>query len=54
VPATGFDIEAEMTVHAMQDGLQKTRVPSLELPRRAGKSKPHADFLAARSGRAAG
>jgi glycosyltransferase involved in cell wall biosynthesis len=36
--ATGFEIEAEMVVRAMQGGLRIAEVPSLELPRRAGKS----------------
>jgi glycosyltransferase involved in cell wall biosynthesis len=36
--ATGFEIEAEMTVRAIQAGLRVAEVPSLELPRRAGKS----------------
>lgn len=36
--ATGFEIEAEMSVRAMQAGLRVAEVPSLELPRRAGKS----------------
>lgn len=36
--ATGFEIEAEMVVRAMQSGLRVAEVPSLELPRRAGKS----------------
>src|SRR4029077_13525991 len=36
--ATGFEIEAEMVVQAMQAGLRIAEVPSLELPRRAGKS----------------
>lgn len=36
--ATGFEIEAEMTVRAMQAGLRIAEVPSLELPRRYGKS----------------
>jgi glycosyltransferase involved in cell wall biosynthesis len=36
--ATGFEIEAEMTVRAMQAGLRIAEVPSLEMPRRAGKS----------------
>lgn len=36
--ATGFEIEAEMTVRAMQGGLRIAEVPSLEMPRRAGKS----------------
>lgn len=39
--ATGFEIEAEMVVHAMQAGLRVAEVPSLELPRRAGKSNLH-------------
>ncbi|WP_082909374.1 glycosyltransferase family 2 protein [Mycolicibacterium iranicum] len=36
--ATGFEIEAEMTVQAMQAGLRIAEVPSLEMPRRSGKS----------------
>ncbi|MDW5610196.1 glycosyltransferase family 2 protein [Mycolicibacterium sp. jd] len=36
--ATGFEIEAEMTVRAMQAGLRIAEVPSLEMPRRSGKS----------------
>ena len=36
--ATGFEIEAEMVVHAMQAGLRIAEVPSLELPRRTGNS----------------
>ena len=36
--ATGFEIEAEMTVRAMQAGLRIAEVPSLELPRRSGES----------------
>jgi glycosyltransferase involved in cell wall biosynthesis len=40
--ATGFEIEAEMTVRAMQAGLRIAEVPSLELPRRAGESNLHA------------
>jgi glycosyltransferase involved in cell wall biosynthesis len=39
--ATGFEIEAEMVVRAMQTGLRIAEVPSLELPRRAGKSNLH-------------
>ena len=39
--ATGFEIEAEMSVRAMQAGLRIAEVPSLELPRRAGKSNLH-------------
>jgi glycosyltransferase involved in cell wall biosynthesis len=40
--ASGFEIEAEMVVRAMQGGLRVAEVPSLELPRRAGKSNLHA------------
>jgi glycosyltransferase involved in cell wall biosynthesis len=40
--ATGFEIEAEMVVHAMQAGLRIAEVPSLEMPRRSGKSNLHA------------
>jgi glycosyltransferase involved in cell wall biosynthesis len=40
--ATGFEIEAEMTVRAMQAGLRMVEVPSLELPRRTGASNLHA------------
>jgi glycosyltransferase involved in cell wall biosynthesis len=40
--ATGFEIEAEMTVRAMQAGLRIAEVPSLELPRRTGVSNLHA------------
>jgi glycosyltransferase involved in cell wall biosynthesis len=40
--ATGFEIEAEMTVRAMQAGLRVAEVPSLELPRRSGESNLHA------------
>jgi glycosyltransferase involved in cell wall biosynthesis len=36
--ATGFEIEAEMVVRAMQAGLRIAEVPSLELPRRTGRS----------------
>lgn len=39
--ATGFEIEAEMVVRAMDAGLRIAEVPSLELPRRAGKSNLH-------------
>ena len=39
--ATGFEIEAEMVVRALQAGLRVAEVPSLELPRRAGKSNLH-------------
>lgn len=40
--APGFEIEAEMVVHAMQGGLRVAEVPSLEMPRRSGKSNLHA------------
>ena len=40
--ATGFEIEAEMTVRAMQAGLRIAEVPSLEMPRRTGASNLHA------------
>jgi glycosyltransferase involved in cell wall biosynthesis len=40
--ATGFEIEAEMTVRAMQAGLRIAEVPSVELPRRSGESNLHA------------
>lgn len=40
--ATGFEIEAEMTVRAMRAGLRVAEVPSLEMPRRSGKSNLHA------------
>lgn len=40
--ATGFEIEAEMTLRSVQAGLRVAEVPSLELPRRAGKSNLNA------------
>lgn len=40
--ATGFEIEAEMTVRALQAGLRIAEVPSLEMPRRTGESNLHA------------
>jgi glycosyltransferase involved in cell wall biosynthesis len=40
--STGFEIEAEMTVRAMQAGLRIAEVPSLEMPRRYGESNLHA------------
>lgn len=40
--ATGFEIEAEMTVRSLQAGLRVAEVPSLEMPRRAGKSNLNA------------
>jgi len=40
--ANGFDIEAQMTIHALQAGLRIAEVPSLELPRRSGRSNLNA------------
>ena len=40
--ATGFEIEAEMTVHALHSGLRIAEVPSFEMGRRAGESNLHA------------
>ncbi|GAA2121607.1 hypothetical protein GCM10009759_71490 [Kitasatospora saccharophila] len=40
--ATGFEIEAEMVAHALRSGLRIAEVPSLELPRRSGRSHLHA------------
>lgn len=40
--APGFEIEAQMTIHAVQAGLRIAEVPSLELPRRSGRSNLHA------------
>jgi glycosyltransferase involved in cell wall biosynthesis len=40
--AAGFEIEAEMIVHALRAGLRIAEVPSLELPRRSGHSNLHA------------
>jgi glycosyltransferase involved in cell wall biosynthesis len=40
--ANGFDIEAQMTIHAIRAGLRIAEVPSLELPRRSGRSNLHA------------
>lgn len=45
--ASGFEIEAQMTVHAVQAGLRIAEVPSLELPRRSGRS----NLRAVRDGR---
>jgi Glycosyl transferase family 2 len=36
--STGFEIEAEMIAHALRSGLRIAEVPSLELPRRNGRS----------------
>ncbi|MFE6749438.1 glycosyltransferase family 2 protein [Kitasatospora purpeofusca] len=40
--STGFEIEAEMIAHALRSGLRIAEVPSLELPRRSGRSNLHA------------
>jgi glycosyltransferase involved in cell wall biosynthesis len=40
--AAGFEIETEMIVHALRSGLRIAEVPSLELPRRNGRSNLHA------------
>jgi glycosyltransferase involved in cell wall biosynthesis len=40
--STGFEIEAEMVAHALRSGLRIAEVPSLELPRRSGRSHLHA------------
>ncbi|GAA4872635.1 glycosyltransferase family 2 protein [Kitasatospora terrestris] len=40
--STGFEIEAEMVAHALRSGLRLAEVPSLELPRRSGRSHLHA------------
>lgn len=40
--STGFEIEAEMVAHALRSGLRIAEVPSLELPRRNGRSHLHA------------
>jgi glycosyltransferase involved in cell wall biosynthesis len=40
--STGFEIEAEMIAHALRSGLRIAEVPSLELPRRHGRSHLHA------------
>jgi len=40
--STGFEIEAEMIVRALRAGLRVAEVPSLELPRRSGRSNLNA------------
>ncbi len=40
--SSGFEIEAEMVAHALRSGLRLAEVPSLELPRRSGRSHLHA------------
>lgn len=37
----GFEIETEMTVRALVSGLRVAEVPSLEMPRRSGRSSLH-------------
>lgn len=36
--STGFEIETELTVRAVQAGLRIAEIPSLEMPRRSGRS----------------
>lgn len=36
--SSGFEIETELTVRAIQSGLRIAEVPSLEMPRRSGRS----------------
>ncbi|MEU6174168.1 glycosyltransferase family 2 protein [Streptantibioticus parmotrematis] len=40
--SAGFEIEAELIAHALRSGLRVAEVPSLELPRRSGRSHLHA------------
>ena len=40
--ASGFEIETEVTISAFMAGLRFAEVPSLELPRRSGRSNLHA------------
>ncbi|MGW8886220.1 glycosyltransferase family 2 protein [Streptomyces sp. NPDC055749] len=40
--SSGFEIETEMVAHALRSGLRIAEVPSLELPRRSGRSNLHA------------
>ncbi|MFI8215021.1 glycosyltransferase family 2 protein [Streptomyces sp. NPDC085932] len=40
--SSGFEIETEMITHALCSGLRIAEVPSLELPRRSGRSNLHA------------
>jgi glycosyltransferase involved in cell wall biosynthesis len=39
--SSGFEIETEMVAHALSSGLRIAEVPSLELPRRSGRSNLH-------------
>nr|AHE14586.1 putative glycosyltransferase domain protein [uncultured bacterium] len=36
--STGFEVETEMTLHALRAGLRIVEVPSIEMPRRHGVS----------------
>ncbi|MGH9102825.1 MAG: glycosyltransferase family 2 protein, partial [Acidimicrobiales bacterium] len=38
VTSAGFEVETEITVHALNAGLRIAEVPSLEMPRRSGRS----------------
>jgi glycosyltransferase involved in cell wall biosynthesis len=40
--SSGFEIEAELMIRALKAGLRIAEVPSLEMPRRAGRSNLHA------------
>ncbi|CAL9635646.1 hypothetical protein SUDANB108_06225 [Streptomyces sp. enrichment culture] len=40
--SSGFEIETEMITHALRSGLRIAEVPSLESPRRSGRSHLHA------------
>jgi hypothetical protein len=40
--ASGFEIETEVTIRAVTAGLRIAEVPSLEMPRRSGRSSLHA------------
>ena len=40
--SSGFEIETEITIRALQCGLRMAELPSLEMPRRAGRSNLHA------------
>jgi hypothetical protein len=37
----GFEIETQMTICALRAGLRVAEVPSMEMPRRAGRSNLH-------------
>lgn len=38
VSSSGFEVEAELTAHALKAGLRIAEVPSMEMPRRSGHS----------------